>query len=209
MEVVRIRFEGEFGCWTRPEFAAERYSYDVPPPTAARGMVESILWKPEFAYRVLSVSVVPHSSGRPTRMVRLTTNEVSTLTPSDVAATRTQRRCLVLRDPAIVVEVELRPGCRLFTKPGHTLKTCREMLERRVRDGQCIDTPSMGLRDYPARFSLASGDDKPIDEDRVLGPMTYIVWRADNWLTKAAVRDRATAMAVMERGVVDMGGWRQ
>ena len=113
-DVVRIRFEGEFGCFTRPEFAAERYSYDLPPPTAARGMVESILWKPEIAYHVRSVSVVPHSSGRRTRMMRLATNEVGTLSPSDTSTVRgrTQRRCLILRDPAFVVEVEIQPGGR-------------------------------------------------------------------------------------------------
>jgi CRISPR-associated protein Cas5d len=207
-DVVRIRFEGEFGCFTRPEFAAERYSYDLPPPTAARGMVESILWKPEIAYHVRSVSVVPHSSGRRTRMMRLATNEVGTLSPSDTPTARTQRRCLILRDPAFVVEVEIHPGSRAMSKPGHNLKTYREMLERRVTKGQCVETPCLGLRDYPAKFSLAGRDDQPIDEDRVLGPMTYLIWRRDNW-PGAAVRDRATEMAVMLAGVVDMREWAQ
>ncbi len=207
-DVLRIRFEGDFGCFTRPEFAAERYSYDVPPPTAARGMVESILWKPEIAYRVLSVSVIPHSSGRRTRMMRIATNEVGTLSPSDTSVARTQRRCLILRDPAFVVEVEIQPGSRAISKPGHNLTTYREMLMRRVAKGQCAETPCLGLRDYPAHFSLAGPGEEPIDEDRVLGPMTYIVWRRDNWPDKAA-RDRVTQMAMMQRGIVDMRGWVQ
>ena len=209
-DVVRLRFEGDFACFTRHEFAAERLSYDLPPPTAARGMVEAIFWRPEISYWIQSVAIVPHSSGRPTRMLRLPTNEVGRMTPSDVSETtvRTQRRCLVLRDPAFLIEVEIRPGARAITKPGHTMTTYREMLMRRATKGQSVDTPCLGLRDYPARFSLADPDDRPIDEHRVLGPMTYIVWRRDNWPHKA-VRERATEMAVMEHGTVDMREWPQ
>jgi CRISPR-associated protein Cas5d len=205
---VRLVFEGEFGCFTRPEFAAERYSYDVPPPTAARGMVEMIYWKPQIRYRILSVGMLPHSSGAPTRFMRITTNEVGPTSPGDVAVNRQQRRCMILRNPAFLVDVLIEPGSQPITKPGHSLLVHREILMRRVSKGQCVETPSLGMRDYPSLFRLARPDDVPLDENRPLGPMTYLIWRHDNWPDKAE-QYRTTQMAALIDGCVDMSEWPQ
>jgi CRISPR-associated protein Cas5d len=201
-------FEGEFACFTRPEFAAERVSYDVPPPTAARGMVEAIFWKPQIRYRILSVSKLPHRSGRPTRFARLTTNEVGSMSPGDVQHNRAQRRCYILRDPAFLIEVELLPGGQPIDRSGHCLTTYHEMLTRRARKGQCVETPCLGLRDYLADFRLATENDIPVLETRPLGLMTYLVWQFDNW-PRGTARARVTEIAMMTDGVVDMAEWRQ
>ena len=44
----KIMVEGDYACYTRPEFKVERVSYDVPTPGALEGMLKSIYWKPEF-----------------------------------------------------------------------------------------------------------------------------------------------------------------
>ena len=41
---------GDFACFTRPEMKVERVSYDVITPSAARGIVEAIYWKPEIRW---------------------------------------------------------------------------------------------------------------------------------------------------------------
>ena len=53
---VRLRVWGERGCFTRPEMKVERVSYDVPTPSAARGILEAIHWKPAI---VCSVTPMP------------------------------------------------------------------------------------------------------------------------------------------------------
>jgi CRISPR-associated protein Cas5d len=210
MQPIRLAFEGDFACFTRPEFAAERVSYEVPPPAAARGMVEAIFWKPQVRYVVLSVAKLPHRSGRVTRFARMTTNEVAPMTPCDVSmqANRAQRRCYILRDAAFLVEVAIQPSGQPITKPGHCLTTYHEILTRRARKGQCVETPCLGLRDYPADFWLATESDVPVTETRPLGPMTYLAWHAGNW-PHGAARERVTQNAMMLDGVVDMREWPQ
>ena len=45
---VEVRVWGDLACFTRPEMKVERVSYDVMTPSAARGILEAIFWKPEF-----------------------------------------------------------------------------------------------------------------------------------------------------------------
>ena len=45
---VEVKVWGEFACFTRPEMKVERVTYPVITPSAVRGMLEAIFWKPEF-----------------------------------------------------------------------------------------------------------------------------------------------------------------
>jgi CRISPR-associated protein Cas5d len=50
---LRVKVWSELGAlFTRPEFGAERVSYPVMTPSAARGVLEAIFWKPEFTWKV-------------------------------------------------------------------------------------------------------------------------------------------------------------
>ena len=58
MTTVSVKVWSELACFTRPENKVERVSYDVMTPSAARGVLESILWKPEMRYRVQEIWVL-------------------------------------------------------------------------------------------------------------------------------------------------------
>ena len=45
---IRLHISGERACFTRPEMKVERVSYDMITPSAARGILEAIHWKPEI-----------------------------------------------------------------------------------------------------------------------------------------------------------------
>jgi len=49
---LEVKVWGDYACFTRPEMKAERVSYPVLTPSAARGLLEAIFWKPEFAWHV-------------------------------------------------------------------------------------------------------------------------------------------------------------
>ena len=49
---VRLHVWGERACFTRPEMKVERVSYDVMTPSAARGILEAIHWKPAISWVV-------------------------------------------------------------------------------------------------------------------------------------------------------------
>lgn len=59
---VDIKVWGEYACFTRPEFKVERVSYPVMTPSAARGVLEAIYWKPQFRYRIQRIGVIQQGS---------------------------------------------------------------------------------------------------------------------------------------------------
>ena len=63
-----------FGCFTRPEMKVERVSYPVMTPSAARGTLEAIFWKPEFHWQVREIAVL-----KPIRHYSILRNEVAGL----------------------------------------------------------------------------------------------------------------------------------
>ncbi|MGH7057474.1 MAG: type I-C CRISPR-associated protein Cas5c, partial [Acetobacteraceae bacterium] len=68
---VRLHVWGERACFTRPEMKVERVSYDLPTPSAARGMLEAIHWKPAIAWRIDRIHVL-----EPIRFASFRRNEV-------------------------------------------------------------------------------------------------------------------------------------
>src|SRR5258705_387464 len=54
----KVRVRGEWACFTRPEPSDERRSYEVMTPSAARGVLEAILWKPAIQWRVERIHVL-------------------------------------------------------------------------------------------------------------------------------------------------------
>ena len=54
----RLRVSGDNACFTRPEMKVERVSYDVMTPSAARGILEAILWKPAIKWNILQIDVL-------------------------------------------------------------------------------------------------------------------------------------------------------
>ena len=68
---VQMEVWGDYALWTRPELKTERYSYDVPTPSGARGMLESIYWHPGLRYVIDRIYVM-----NPIRFTNLRRNEV-------------------------------------------------------------------------------------------------------------------------------------
>jgi CRISPR-associated protein Cas5d len=56
--MIDIRVWGDYACFTRPEFKVERVSYDVMTPSAARGILEAIYWKPQIRYRIKRIGIL-------------------------------------------------------------------------------------------------------------------------------------------------------
>src|ERR671934_2706429 len=103
---LEVRVWGDLACFTRPEMKVERVSYPLPTPSAARGILEAIFWKPQFTWRVQEIWLL--SDVRYLSMVR---NELQSLASEraarawqdngggyDASADRAQRHTLALRD---------------------------------------------------------------------------------------------------------------
>src|SRR3954465_2087355 len=71
-ETFHVRVRGDYACFTRPEFKVERVSYEVMTPSAARGVLEAVHWKPAIRWVVTPVRVLA-----PGRFVSFKRNEVN------------------------------------------------------------------------------------------------------------------------------------
>lgn len=183
---VKLHVWGDFACFTRPEMKVERVSYDVITPSAARGMLEAVYWKPEIRWIIDRLHVL-----KPIRFTNLRRNEVGSKAPAgalksamkknagslgifvDDGRQRQQRAATLLRDVAYVIEAhfDIVAG---EDNPGKHL----DQFNRRARDGQCFHRPYLGCREFPADFTLVNGEmpqsHLPDDQrDRDFGFMLY------------------------------------
>lgn len=166
---VRLHIWGERACFTRPEMKVERVSYDVITPSAARGVLEAIHWKPAIRWHVDRIHVL-----RPIRFQSIRRNEVGTKASAANAASamkrgttdglgivvdenRQQRAALVLVDVAYVIEAHFSMTDR--AGPEDSPAKHIAMFNRRAAQGQCFHRPCLGTREFPAEFALIEEGD--------------------------------------------------
>jgi len=169
----RAHVRGPLACFTRPEMKVERVSYEVMTPSAARGVLEAVLWKPQIRWTVQAIEVLA-----PIRWASFRRNEVqsrASLRAGEIIADddRTQRNTVALRDVDYVIEASF----MLTEKVGASDSVAKyvDMFRRRLEKGQHHHAPYLGCREFAAEILPADGAPKPIDPsiDRPLGWMFY------------------------------------
>ncbi len=193
---IRLMVWGERACFTRPEMKVERVSYDVITPSAARGILEAIHWKPAIRWVVDRIQVL-----RPIRFESIRRNEVGgKLSAASVGKAmkagrtdglvslveedRQQRATTLLRDVAYVIEAHF----ELTDRAGvdDTVGKHLDIFNRRARKGQCFHAPCLGVREFPASFRLLEeGSAGPVADaslrgERDLGWMLHDIDFADD-----------------------------
>lgn len=169
---VKLHAWGDRACFSRPEFKVERVSYDVMTPSAARGILESIHWKPAIVWIVDRIHVL-----KPVRFQSFRRNEVGARASAANAASamkagttaglgivvednRQQRATTLLTDVAYVIEARFELTGR--AGPEDTAAKHLSMFNRRAASGQCFHRPCFGAREFVADFKLiAEGEALP------------------------------------------------
>jgi CRISPR-associated protein Cas5d len=147
----------------------ERVSYDVMTPSAARGILEAIHWKPAIRWVIDTIHVL-----NPIRFESIKRNEVKAKIsatnaiqamrrgrleglefPVDDGDNRQPRHSTILRDVSYVIEAHF----MLTAKAGadDTPAKHQEMFMRRAEKGQCFHQPCLGTREFPAEFEPWEG----------------------------------------------------
>ncbi|MEM7050845.1 MAG: type I-C CRISPR-associated protein Cas5c [Acidobacteriota bacterium] len=179
--IVALRARGPFACFTRPELKAERVSYVVPTPSAARGLIEAVLWKPAIRWHIERIRVLA-----PIRSIAFRRNEVNSRAVAPAAKViaqggtaphlyadqdRAQRNTIALRDVDYVIEARF----SFTAKAGadDNMGKFLDMFRRRVRQGQAFQQPYLGCREFAAEILSPEGAPEPIDDSRDLGLMLW------------------------------------
>lgn len=173
-KTIRLKVWGDNACFTRPEMKVERVSYDVMTPSAARGILESILWKPAIIWQVEQIDIL-----KPIRWESVRRNEVGLqMSPHAdglfVEEQRQQRAGLFLRNVAYTIHAHFTMTGRAGPEDNKT--KFQEMFMRRVAKGQCFNVPYLGCREFAAHFELIPDKESlpvPIIESRDLGWMLH------------------------------------
>lgn len=167
-QILRLKVEGEFACFTRPDLKVERMSYPCMTPSAARGILDSILWKPEFKWYIRRILVL-----RPITYFSVKRNEINAKqgsVPLLVEERRAQRTSIILKDVAYIIEASVFQDN--FDVQNPPVKYV-EMFRRRVRKGQCFRRPYLGTREFACEFMEPGPEDAPIPETVPIGSLFY------------------------------------
>lgn len=214
---IRLMVWGERACFTRPEMKVERVSYDAITPSAARGILEAVHWKPAIRWVVDRIQVL-----KPIRFESIRRNEVggklsAVSVGKAVKAGRTdalvnlveeerqQRATTLLRDVAYVIEAHFEMTDRAGADD--TVGKHLDIFNRRARKGQCFHAPCLGVREFPASFRLLEeGSAEPeVDAslcgERDLGWMLHDIDFADG-MTPHFFR------ALMRDGLIEVPAFR-
>lgn len=167
---IRLLVEGERALFTRPEMKVERVSYDVITPSAARGIVEAIHWKPAIRWVIDRIRVLNEI-----RFETIRRNEVASKIPASNARSamkkntldglvnyvdvdRQQRAASILKNVAYVIEAHFVLTSK--AEEGDSIGKHLDIFNRRARKGQCFHMPSFGVREFPANFRLLEDDEQ-------------------------------------------------
>lgn len=166
---VALKLWGDLACFTRPEFKVERVTYPVMTPSAARGALEAIFWKPEFRWEIREIWVL-----EPIREIAIMRNEIDSRQSMDIKSfvvedRRQQRTSLFLKNPAYLVFADI----RLKEGVEYPKKKYVEQFNRRLGRGQCYHQPYLGTRECSAYFSMPHGDEKPVQFNMSIGNMLF------------------------------------
>ena len=182
MNQIRLHVWGDYACFTRPEMKVERVSYDVITPSAARGILAAVHWKPAIRWVIDRIYVL-----KPIRFESVRRNELGDkISVSKISGAmkrksvagfytlieedRQQRVATVLKNVAYVIEAHI----TLTAQAGEADNITKhiEMFTRRARKGQCFQQPCLGVREFPADFAL-------IDEGEPLPPSELLTSEAN------------------------------
>lgn len=141
----------------------ERVSYDVITPSAARGLIESIMWHPGMRWHIDRIQVC-----NPIRFTNIRRNEVKDVisaknvkavmegnqkelflaTPTSIV----QRAAMILKDVRYIIDAHF----ELTEKaaPDDNEGKFQEMTRRRIEKGQFYRQPCLGVREFPASFKM-------------------------------------------------------
>jgi len=122
LNLVSVRVWGDFACATRPDLKAERVSYPLLTPSAARGVLEAIYYEPQMFYMIHEIGVIKRGrwfsfrrnevkkvvSFRDAAVAMAESGDLMPIRAGGGAPDATQRGMLALADVEYLITAEIR-----------------------------------------------------------------------------------------------------
>ncbi len=215
---------GDFACFTQRELKAERFSYPVITPSAARAIFDSIYIsyggfpvRPLFRWQVRRVEILS-----PITYIDLLRNEVknkigvrqvqgwmkeaerngrTSQRAPEMSLGHTPRQTLALQN----VRYRLHAEAVLYAESAADRTRLERVFERRARRGQCMRQPYLGCREFPAYFELADDAvELPVAVTEEIGWMPYDVFDLSQPNSSATKANVSVFFARIQDGVLEI-----
>lgn len=208
---IAIRVRGDYALFTRPEMKVERVSYDVITPSAARGLIEAIYWKPAICWVIDKIHVLNEI-----KFTNIRRNEVSNKISASTAkqmmkgdpkpfylsatADRQQRAAMVLKNVDYVIEAHF----EMTEEAGEddTVEKHYNIALRRLRKGQHYHAPYLGTREFGAQVELLENGTRPTGTLSGVKNLGWILYDLD-FSDPNDIRPKFFN-ATMQDGVIDL-----
>lgn len=206
---IAIKVQGSYALFCRPEMKAERVSYDVITPSAARAVIEACYFKPAIRWIIDRIHVLNEI-----RFDNIRRNEVENVIssrnvllaingkPADLhqyaSLERQQRASMLLRDVAYIIEAHF----ALTDKAGpeDTEEKHYNIALRRLKKGQCFFQPYLGCREFSAKVELIEGDIPDSYYKNTEKDLGWMLWDIDYKNDKTPIFYRP----VMKDGIINV-----
>ena len=183
-----IEIKGKRALFTRPELKVERYSYDVPTPSAILGILKAVYWKPEMDYKIKKIVVINEPKFESIMTNSFDTamdpgNAVSNLKNGTVKSVyrkdhSSPRSMHVLVDVHYVVEFDI-----VLTHTATSEDDCVEkhigIFSRRIQKGQSFTEPCLGVKEFPCDLRLITEKEIPVSNNHGIAHLGTMLHHID------------------------------
>jgi len=174
MSVFKVRVKGPMACFTQPEFKTNAVSYDIITPSAARGIIEAILWKPAIRWFINQIDVLCPIE----RMSYMYNGINKKFSERGLVVDANKDR--IQRNNNILINVEYIIHCyfKMTNKAGEedNISKFEDMFKRRCLKHEVFRLPYFGCKKFLlSDYELLNNDFKinPINLTEDLGRMFY------------------------------------
>ena len=204
-----IRAKGPLALFTRPEFKSERFSYPCITPSAARGLIEAVFWKPAIVWHIEKIHIINRvewTSFRRNEVGSKASVSKSLIDNGGPAPSLLADRDRVMRNSVALKNVDYAIECHFsLTKragPEENIRKFHEIFTRRLIKGQTFQQPYFGCREFIADLELLEELPAASAFDKDLGIM---LWDIDYAASSAAERNHPIFFhAVVRNGTIDV-----
>lgn len=183
---IKLEVWGDYALFTRPEMKVERVSYDVITPSAARGIIEAIYWKPAIKWVIDKIYVcnqIEFTNIRRNEVSsKISVRDINSVISGgkkalylDVDSDRQQRASMVLKNVRYVIEAHFELTDR--AEQNDTVEKHYNIILRRIKKGQFYHMPCLGCREFPANFALF--EQEKVQTNNITDDLGYMLYDMD------------------------------
>ena len=210
---LSLRAKGPLAIFTRPELKTERVSYEIPTPSAVRGIFEAICWKPAIQWHIERIYVfndiiftsikrneLNSKATEPTKQM-IDTGKRNLSYGLEVEMERAQRNTIALRN----VDYQFDAYFTLTNKAGNDDNIYKfiDMFSRRVENGQHFHQPYFGCRECIADI-LPPLDDPKVHTINMTKDLGIMLWDIEFGTGENRKNTPMFFSAKIENGIIDV-----